>query len=269
VFQMRAAKTSRRPIPVKKARLSAPVHARRRWDDLAEQERSAELTKFEEMLQESERLAQIGRLSASIAHEIKNPLEAIEQVLYLLESSGANDEQRRYIATAQTEVKRAVDIANQTLDFARNASNPVPVKIRSILDDVLDFYGRKIAYKQLSVEVRHNFDGEIKGSPGELRQIFSNLVVNSLEVLERGRGKLKVRSSRGHHWKNREQSGVKIVVSDNGPGIPAERHKQIFEPLFSTKGGKGSGLGLWIVRSRYRKEAQRASHRPTCLPCQH
>jgi len=250
---MCAAKTSRRPIAIREAGLPAHVHARRRGDDLAKPERRAELTKLKEMLRESERFAQIGRLSASIAHEIKNPLEAIESVLHLLELNASNHEQRKYIAIGQTEVKRAIDIANQTLDVARNASDPVPIKIRRILDDVVDFYRRKITYKQLSVEVRHNFDGEIKGSPGELRQIFSNLVVNSLEVLERGRGKLKVRSSRGRHWKNREQSGVRIVVSDNGPGIPAERHKQIFEPLFSTKGGKGSGLGLWIVHSLVQK----------------
>jgi two-component system, chemotaxis family, CheB/CheR fusion protein len=277
--KVRTAKTSRGATARGPARLSAQVHATRSRDNPAEHKRSPDFTKFEEMFQESERLAQIGRLSASIAHEIKNPLEAIEQVLYLLESNGANDEQRRYIATAQTEVKRAVDIANQTLDFARNASNPVPVKIRSILDDVLDFYGRKITYKQLSVEVRHNFDGEIKGSPGELRQIFSNLVVNSLEGLERGQGKLTLRSSRGHHWKNREQSGVRVVVSDNGPGIPAEQLKQIFEPFFSTKGGKGSGLGLWITRTLVQKyggairlrSSVRAGRSGTCfsvfLPC--
>src|SRR5688572_3006522 len=121
-FQMRAEKTSRRPFATQEAGVPPLLHGRRHWDALDEQKR-AELTKLEEMLQESERLAQIGRLSASIAHEIKNPLEAIADVLHLLEAKAASDEQRKYIAIGQTEVKRAVDIANQTLDFARNSGN--------------------------------------------------------------------------------------------------------------------------------------------------
>jgi signal transduction histidine kinase len=160
-------------------------------DSHAERVRRAELAKLEEMLRENERLAQIGRLSASIAHEIKNPLEALTNVLYLLESCASSDKQLEYIALGKEEITRAVTVANQTLDFARGASNPVPVKIRGVLDEVLDFYARKISYKQLSVEVRHNFDGEVESSPGELRQIFSNLVVNALEVLEEGRGAAK------------------------------------------------------------------------------
>jgi signal transduction histidine kinase len=251
----------------------------RRGDTLAEQGRSTEVAKLEQMLRESERLAQIGRISASIAHEIKNPLEALTHVLHLLEHCASSDEQLKYIAIGKTEVARARDIANQTLDFARNVPNPIPVNIRHVLDDVLKFYGRKISYKRLNVEVRHNFDGEVKGSPGELKQIFSNLVVNSLEVLEKGRGQLKLHSSPCRNWKYLEQSGVRVVVCDNGPGIPPERHKQIFEPLFTTKGRKGSGLGLWIVRGLVQKYGGsirlRSSVRPgqsgTCfsvfLPC--
>jgi two-component system, NtrC family, sensor kinase len=248
-------------------------------DNLDEQGRSTEFAKLEQMLRESERLAQIGRVSASIAHEIKNPLEALTQVLYLLERCASSDEQLKYIDIAKKEVTRARDIANQTLDLARNVPNPVPVKIRHILDDVLKFYGRKISYKQLRVEIRHNFDGEVVGSPGELKQIFSNLVVNSLEALEKGRGQLKLHSSPCRNWQYWQQSGVRVVICDNGPGIPPERHQQIFEPLFTTKGRKGSGLGLWIVRGLVQKYGGsirlRSSVRPgqsgTCfsifLPC--
>jgi two-component system NtrC family sensor kinase len=251
----------------------------RQGNNLAERGRSTESARLEQILRENERLAQIGRASASIAHEIKNPLEALTHVLYLLEQCASSDAQLKYIDIAKTEVTRARDIANQTLDFARNVPTPVPVKIRQVLDDVLKFYGRKISYKQLSVEVRHNFDGEVKGSPGELKQIFSNLVVNSLEVLEKGHGQLRLHSSPCRHWKHCEQSGVRVVVCDNGPGIPQERRQRIFEPFFTTKGGKGSGLGLWIVRDLVHKYGGsirlRSSVRPgqsgTCfsvfLPC--
>lgn len=116
----------------------------RQGNNLAERGRSTESARLEQILRESERLAQIGRASASIAHEIKNPLEALTHVLYLLEQCASSDAQLKYIDIAKTEVTRARDIANQTLDFARNVPTPVPVKIRQVLDDVLKFYGRKI-----------------------------------------------------------------------------------------------------------------------------
>ena len=222
-------------------------------DHLADERRSLQRLRFEEALRECERLAEIGRVSASIVHEIKNPLEALTHILYLLEHAAPSDAQRRYIGMGKAEVARARDIAGQTLDFARSLPQPTQVNVRQILDDVLKFYDRKIKYKKVKVETRHNFDGVVKGSPGELRQIFSNLVVNSLEVLETGRGQLKLHSFPCRNWKYWDQSGVRVVICDNGPGIPPERRKQIFEPFFTTKGDKGSGLGLWIVRSLVRK----------------
>ncbi len=246
---------------------------------MARQERTAEhIKQLEEMLRDCERLAQIGRLAASLAHEIKNPLESLASVLYLMEKD-ADDEKLRHIAIGKKELARAVEIADQTLDFARrDAPNPVPVKISLILDDVVDFYQRKAAYKKVSIEVRQSFDGEIKGSPGEFRQIFSNLVVNSLEVVERGRGQLKLHSFGCRNWSYWEQLGVRVAVADNGPGIPREHYKQIFEPFFTTK-RKGTGLGLWITHSLVQKYGGtirlRSSMRPgqsgTCfsvfLPC--
>jgi signal transduction histidine kinase len=150
-------------------------------------------------------------------------------------------------------VELAVEIANTTLDFARDTPDRVPVKISRVLDEVVRFYGRKIRYKRVDVKVRHNFDGEIMGSPGEIRQIFSNLLVNSLEAVERERGVIKVHSYGCHNLTNTAQRGMRVIVADNGPGIPEETRRQIFLPFFTTKNSKGTGLGLWIVNALVKK----------------
>jgi len=236
------------------------------------------LHRLEQALRDCDRLAQIGRVSASIAHEIKNPLEAIIAVIHLLEH-GPEEKRPEYLAIARREVERAVEIANGTLDFARDAPQPGPVKISRVLDDVTNFYRRKIRYKQINLDVRHDYDAELVASPGELRQIFSNLMVNSLEAVARERGVVKLHTFRCRYWKKPDQYGIRVVVADNGPGIPPEARQQIFEPFFTTKNTKGTGLGLWIVHSLVDKYGGnirlRSSVRPersgTCfsvfLPC--
>jgi two-component system NtrC family sensor kinase len=220
---------------------------------------------LEQSLRECEKHAHLGRLFASIAHEIKNPLEAVTGVLYLLERDCTEERQLALIATATQEVKRAVEIANQTLDFSRETSSPVKVKISRIVDQVVRFYQRKISYKKLKFELRQEFDGDVEGFPGELRQIISNVLVNALEAVEMNRGIVKLHTYNSPHWKH-GTLGVRIVIADNGPGIPPHHQQSLFQPFFTTKENKGTGLGLWVTHSFVKKHNGSIRLRSSIVP---
>ncbi|HWR35350.1 MAG TPA: MASE1 domain-containing protein [Clostridia bacterium] len=201
----------------------------------------------EEILRRTEKLAATGRLAASIAHEINNPLAAVANLLYLLNCDAKlSDEARHYVNMAEAELSRVTHITRQTLMFYRESSSPLILKTSEVLDNVLDLYSRKISQAQVTVERRYDSEGLIRTMPGELRQIFSNLIVNAVEASPpRGRIIIHVREARD--WKNRSVTGVRISIADCGAGISRRHIREIFEPFFTTKGDKGTGLGLWIT----------------------
>ncbi len=207
----------------------------------------------EDALRVSEKLATVGRMAATIAHEINNPLEAVTNVLFLLNSQNNLDEQSRaYLAMAEQEVGRISHIVKHTLGFHRESSSPVPVNLSQLLDNVLELYRRKLKTANIRVERQYEFRGELRAFPGEMRQVFSNLIVNALEISPPG-GRLKLRLKSGRAWGSRPRPGVRITVCDQGPGIPRENFKLIFEPFFTTKGEKGTGLGLWVSQGIVQK----------------
>lgn len=209
--------------------------------------------RVQEALRESERLATLGRESAAIAHELKNPLEAIGNLLYLLEhGSSLDDVARKHVEEARRHLAQLQDVSHQTLGFSRETPKPVPVNISEVLEDVLRFYSRKISYKNVAIERRFEFVREICGYPGELRQLFSNLVVNALEAVERERGRLTIHTSSSRLWSD-GRLGVRVSIADNGAGIYPLNRGKIFQPFFTTKSGKGNGLGLWVCREIVRK----------------
>ncbi len=204
-------------------------------------------------LHQSEKLAAVGRLAATIAHEINNPLESVTNLLYLLENHvGLDDAARSYATLAQQELHRVAHIARQTLSFHRESATAVPVKLSELLDNVLRMHARRIAANSVEVKKRYEFDEPVKVLPAEMQQVISNLVLNALEALG-SRGKLLVRLTRGREWQSPYRRGIRLVVADNGPGIPSEFRQQIFEPFFTTKGEKGTGLGLWITHGIVQK----------------
>jgi len=201
----------------------------------------------EDALQLSQKLAEIGRHSATIAHEIKNPLESLGNLMYLLEQHpGLDATAHSYVQLSQQEVSRAARIAQQTLDFSRESSERVRVSIPTVLDKVVDFYAHKIRYKKISVEKRYEADSEVNGFPGEIRQVISNLVVNALEAVPMNKGRLLLHSFPSTDWQSRT-AGVRVVIADNGGGIHPKHRARIFEPFFTTK-PKGTGVGLWTTR---------------------
>jgi signal transduction histidine kinase len=131
------------------------------------------------------------------------------------------------------------------LAFQRESSKPVPVNIAEIFDSVVALFIRKIEAAGIQIEKQVRFEQELLGLPSEIRQVFANLFGNAVEAVERN-GKIRLHACASRDWRT-GQRGLRVVVADNGPGIPAEVRGKIFEPFFTTKGEAGTGLGLWIT----------------------
>jgi two-component system, chemotaxis family, CheB/CheR fusion protein len=204
----------------------------------------------EEALRNSEKLAVAGRMAATVAHEINNPLEAVTNILYLLESSKSlDDKARKFVGAAQEEVKRISQITKLTLGFYRNWERKhAPVKVTELIDNLLVLYSRKIESLGITILKRYRSEGTVTGDPGELRQVFSNLIVNAMDALTHSGDCLRITVRDASDWKDGRRAGVRTVISDNGPGIQMSDRMRIFEPFYTTKGEAGTGVGLWVSR---------------------
>jgi signal transduction histidine kinase len=199
----------------------------------------------EEALRRSEKLAATGRLAASIAHEINNPLEAISNAIYLARSCPA-EESAIYLKVADEELARVAQITKRTLGFYRETATPCAVKLSALLDDLLILFNRKLEAKNLSVKKQYRDELEIWGLEGELRQVFANQIANAIYAMPR-HGCLTIRIRRSKSWSNGQCPGTAVSLIDNGSGISQESLPKIFDPFFTTKQDDGNGLGLWIT----------------------
>jgi len=208
--------------------------------------------KAEEALVRSEKLASVGRMAAVLAHEINNPLEAVGNILFLAQSTeGLPDSAREYLEMADAELKRIAHITRQTLGFYREATAPTTFHVAPLLDSVLDLLKAKIASRRAIVERQCDITLQITAFQGELRQVLSNFLLNSLDAVD-DNGKVTLRASSSAD----DQSGslqIRISVADNGQGISAEALPHIFDPFFTTKGSIGNGLGLWVSKQLIEK----------------
>ena len=200
----------------------------------------------QDALRRTEKLAVAGRMAASIAHEINNPLAAVTNVLYLISTSTDLESVRKYNAIAQEELRRISDIANQTLRFYRAPNPPELVKVSEVADSALALFRAKLRNQSITVHRDYAEHAEITVSLGELRQVLVNLIANAIDALPKG-GNLRLRSSLVRHPRDGRE-GASITVADDGPGISPEAHKRLFSPFFTTKGTTGTGLGLWLTR---------------------
>lgn len=232
----------------------------------------------EEALRRTEKLAVAGRLAASIAHEINNPLEAVTNLIYLLHEHPSLDaEALAFAELAQHEVARVSDIAQQTLRFYKQSTLPVLSSVGELLDSVLTLHHGRV--QSLQVEVVRKYRGlvELFCFAGELRQLFANLIGNALDAMMPGGGRLTICIRRSWDWSTNGDTraeGVRITVADTGCGMDKEVMQRIFEPFFTTKEATGTGLGLWVseeivakhcgsVRIRSRAAGTGAAGRPT------
>jgi two-component system NtrC family sensor kinase len=208
--------------------------------------------KAEEALIRSEKLASVGRMSAVIAHEINNPLAAVMDLVYLAQSVDTTPERiRECLAIADGELKRIAHITRQTLGFYREIFIPTTFDVASLLDSVTDLLQAKLRSKQANLIQRCDKTLQITSVYGELRQVFSNLLANSVDAIDE-RGRITVKASSSHNPHDGTEC-IRITIADDGRGIDQAALQQIFEAFFTTKGTTGNGLGLWVSKQLIEK----------------
>jgi PAS domain S-box-containing protein len=203
-------------------------------------------------LMRAEKLAAAGRLAASVAHEVNNPLEGLTNLVYIALRSNDLDEIHHLLAQAESELGRIAHITRQSLGFYRETSTPTHFKPATIVREVTDFYTSRAISLGVSFIVNVTTEREVLGSAGELRQILSNLLANSLDACVSG-SNIRVEASSAVDPRDLSRQGVRITIADTGSGIPAKHLESIFEPFFTTKKDTGTGLGLWVSRELVQK----------------
>ena len=215
--------------------------------------RELERRRVEQQLFESEKLAAVGRLAASIAHEVNNPLEAIKNALYLMQASGDGDKNSRFLEIARKETERVSHIIRQMLGFARRPGEVDWVDVNQLLEETLVLMEKKM--RQLRIHIKREFDEDlprIRARADQLRQVFLNLIINAQQAIE-GEGEIVISTSR---YEQALQPSIVVQLSDSGVGIAEDDLARIFDPFFST-GKKGTGLGLWVTQDIVRQHGGR------------
>jgi len=197
----------------------------------------------EQALFENEKLAVVGRLASSIAHEINNPLESVINLVYLAQSTASNEERESYLQLANAELQRVSYITAATLRFHRQSSSPSTVNVNELIDSVLALHQGRLASQSIKVEKRYGVGVLITCWPNEVRQVFANLVSNAIDAMRSSDERNLVIRSRT------AGDGILISISDTGSGISSAARKRIFEPFFTTKEATGTGLGLWVSKN--------------------
>ena len=203
--------------------------------------------KTEKALLESEKLAAVGRLAASIAHEINNPLEAVTNLLYLARFSESTEEVHNLLDSADAELRRVSAITAQTLRFYRQSSSPQEVDTAALINELINVYSRRLQNLNIELSTRLRAKRRIRCFDGEIRQVLANLIANAIDAMSADPGKLVICTREATRWSTGER-GILFTVADTGSGIPENIVKRLFEPFFTTKGMIGTGLGLWISR---------------------
>lgn len=212
------------------------------FSDITDHKRS------EVALRTTEKLATVGRMAATLAHEINNPLESVTNYIYLAQQVEAVPEPvRNFLNAADEELVRISHMTKQTLGLYRETIDPQPVVISDLLRNLLSMFSPKLKGQRIHVNLELESQAQIVGLAGELRQIFANLLSNSIDAVALD-GSIRIRVTDAHRNGNRRISGVRITVADNGSGIPEKNRRHIFEPFFTTRESMGTGLGLWVSK---------------------
>ena len=203
--------------------------------------------KAEAILIRNEKLAAVGRLAASIAHEINNPLESVTNLLYLARTSEDPFTIDKYLETAERELRRASAITSQTLRFYKQSTNARSVTAGELFENVLAIQQGRILNSQIRLECRDRADKPVVCFDGEIRQVLNNIIGNAIDAMTAGGGRLLVRSRIGTNWTT-ETKGLVLTVADTGEGMATEVRSRLFEAFYTTKGINGNGLGLWLSK---------------------
>ena len=203
--------------------------------------------KMERMLLQTEKLAATGRMAATIAHEINNPLDSVMNLVYLARTMlPGSSKALPYLLTAERELERVAHIARQTLGYYRDPGPPSEIHLEQLLEEVLSLYRSRLLAGNVAVDCAFVHHRVIHASRDELMQVFSNLITNAVDAMPDG-GVLTIET----HEIGEE--GVEVLVRDKGIGISAANLDRVFEPFFTTKGHRGTGIGLWVARQLLEK----------------
>jgi PAS domain S-box-containing protein len=203
--------------------------------------------KMERQLVQSEKLAATGRMAATIAHEINNPLDSVMNLVYLARTSLApSSKALPYLLTAEHELERVSHIARQTLGYYRDPGPPSEIHLEHLFEEILRVYHSRLLAGNVAVDCAFTHHRQVRASRDELMQIFSNLLINAIDAMpDGGLINIDTREIGG--------DGIEISVRDRGTGISRENLERVFEPFFSTKGQRGTGIGLWVARQLLEK----------------
>jgi PAS domain S-box-containing protein len=197
-------------------------------------------------LMQSEKLAAVGKLAASIAHEINNPLESVTNLLYLARHLGdLSPQAQEYLDTAERELRRVSVISSQTLRFYRQSTRPKPVTCEELFDGASSIFQGRLVNSRVRLEKRLRAQEPVLCFENEIRQVLNNLVGNAIDAMHPNGGRLLLRSVDSTNWKTGAK-GIRLSIADTGPGISPSVLARIFEAFFTTKGIGGTGLGLWL-----------------------
>lgn len=220
----------------------------------------------ESLLIQTEKLVSAGRMAATIAHEINNPLESVTNLVFLAKNNLADTVSASgFLHTAEQELARMSHLTRQTLGFYRETAAPHKLRVSEILQELQMLYTPKLKKKDIQFELRVRSEIEIAAVGGELRQVFGNLISNSIDAVSHG-GTLRVQVSSAKNPNGQPMPGVRVTFLDDGPGILHSHRSRIFEPFFTTKKDIGTGLGLWVTRNLVEKHGGAVNLRSRTTP---
>ncbi len=225
----------------------------------------SDLKQAELALVRTEKLASAGRFAATMAHEINNPLEAITNLVYIVQNQPSLEAARPFLQMADSELRWVSHVVQRTLSFYKEAKPPAPFEVTAVLDETVELISRKVRTK--SVTVTREYAKQIPrlvGAAGEMRQVFLNLLANSIDAVgPNGTIRIHISSLRsdrsGQEW-------VRVSIADTGSGIRRSDLPRIFEPFFTTKPAAGTGLGLWLTKQIVERHGGRIRVRSSARP---
>lgn len=220
----------------------------------------------EQLVLESEKLAAASQMVASVAHEINNPLAAVTSSVFLLGREPLSQPARTLVTIAQQELSRLTRITEVAIGFYKNTEAPIAVDLRELLEDVVNRMKLRFPDSAALIERECFWNGALVASPSQIRKALENVLINSLEA---GASRIRVRVAPSCDWRMNSRTGVRFSILDDGRGMTAEQSRKAFEPFFSTKAEKGTGLGLWIAKSIALRNAGQIRLRSSSRPEAH
>jgi two-component system CheB/CheR fusion protein len=200
----------------------------------------------EDAMLRAEKLAIAGRLAASVAHEINNPLAAVSNLLFLITLAGTAEGAQKLARDALDQLMRVSMITQQTLKFHRQNGAPKLTSLSEVLNSVLSMFRGKLMAAGIAVKLMVEREADVSCMPNEAQQVFANLISNAIDAMPKS-GRLVIRLQPSRDWADHRTDGMRVTFFDSGVGMDRATMRRIFEPFFTTKTDTGTGLGMWVV----------------------